>query len=331
MSYRGHLRSQYKRRTFGGNIDQALNSSSTELPTCTCFLEVDNIPESDDAAEGAGLVFAPYSQHHGALLLNSVVFDHFEKILPENPSLVMFLESDERFHPVPPELLNSSSACGIPAYSFRILPTTNRRQSKFGLQPAIIRRIVDFAIGHKPRGWRGALLNYGLVAKSWHHVLGLYFERFDGSPDDVQTNIHVCARALERNPAFGTLMRTLDYKNYRLDSHPGAPVIRPEFGMDGWRSFLKILECATLVRDVDLAVVPGIMVDELVHGLSRLRQVRKFRHVHKSEVLELDGLSMAQVQTIISNWKHLRSLEIHDWAEDVEWVYLSVFFTCLFC
>ncbi|KAF8071527.1 hypothetical protein FPV67DRAFT_879000 [Lyophyllum atratum] len=238
-----------------------------------------------------------------------VIYERVHRVSPGNPSLLVFLDSNVCFESLPQELCDSHFPAAIRAHSIRVLPTSGRQGSFFPLHPAIIRHVVDFAIGGRPFGWRRALLAYGLVSKSWAHVLDLFFERFSGSNEFQKVDVCDVARALERRPERGALMHTLDFTDYNLGPPEDLKTVGPFYnGLEGWHAFLKILQYATSVRRLCLLAIPEMFSNSFVRGLSDLRKVQR---CFSGSCI---SLTMADIQTFIAEWEDLTSLSVTYWA-----------------
>ncbi|KAF8071522.1 hypothetical protein FPV67DRAFT_878728 [Lyophyllum atratum] len=287
-----------------------LASPASGLPIFTVVFEL--VHPNEMGLNGAVQVVAmvPCSQ----LALDQsplrVAYDRVHRVSPTNPSLLVFLDSNICFEPLPYELRDYVLPSAIPVHSIRVLPIFGRQRSFFPLDPAIIRHVVDLAIGHRPRGWLKALLAYGLVSKSWEHVLDLFFERFCGdlSGEEPKVDVLDVARVLERRPERGALIHTLNFANYKGMS-PGDTKTEDPFhsGSDGWRAFLKILQFATSLRTVYLPTVPKMFMSPVVRGLSDLRDVQGC-------FLLQSALAMADIQSFIAKWEDLATLAVTYWA-----------------
>ncbi|KAF8071528.1 hypothetical protein FPV67DRAFT_1481595 [Lyophyllum atratum] len=280
-----------------------------DLPIFTVVFELIDTGEMHFMHDLQLASLVPYSH----LTLNQsplrVAYDRVHRVSPGNPSLLVFLDSNICFERLPEELCDSHLPSAIPVHSIRVLPIFGRQRSFFPLHPAIIRHAVDLAIGNGPRGWRRALLAYGLVSKSWAHVLDLFFERFDGSIEFPKVDVLDVARALDRRPERGALIRTLNFANYRGRSLGDQKTVGPFYsGLDGWHAFLKILQFATSARSIYLPTsVPKIFTSPLVRGLSDLRDIR-------SCFLLLSALTMADIQSFIARCEDLATLTVTHWA-----------------
>ncbi|KAG5728212.1 hypothetical protein E4T56_gene19079 [Termitomyces sp. T112] len=191
------------------------------------------------------------------------------------------------------------------------LPTLRQRASAVSSLPnAIIMSIVRHALGKKDFGWRADLMYYGTVCRAWVPTLDLFFESAQSRHCKDRPTAFCVARALEQRPDRRALLGAFLPAAYReyYDSRRYSAFSQ---------TCVRILGLATAVRYVYLPVVASSVWDELVGVLQRLQGVRRCslssQSIHRSSAV-IRSYSVDDIQTIVGNWEHLRTLRIEGWT-----------------
>ncbi|KAG6856218.1 hypothetical protein H0H87_006369 [Tephrocybe sp. NHM501043] len=193
----------------------------------------------------------------------------------------------------------------IHSRSVRVIPVFRKGSPLPGLPRDVLRYIIKLAL-NKSFGWRRKLLPYGLVCKSWEHVLNLAFGGFEEIRNDYDYPIiiHV-ARLLNMRPERAAAIHVFKPQIFEFDFEP--------FGVlsEKWEAILSILAHGTSVKTLHLPFIHPLSVQRYLAVLKDLRQVRtcimKFpgaAHVEDS------NLTMRDVLTAIAGWKQLETLDL---------------------
>lgn len=157
------------------------------------------------------------------------------------------------------------------------------------------------------------LVQYGLVQKSWLHVLDILYEATE-TGDSISRSAPSFVHLLEKRPDKAHLFR-----HFRTSDFHWRGII-DDYAHQGRQAALgKVLEIA--VSSIQTIGWFESLPPSLVLPLSRLPNVEKFRldgrptgrfGTHRSP-------TMSEIQELIRNWEKLRNVELIGWknVEDV--------------
>ena len=257
------------------------------LPFCTTILQIVPVPRRYEVA--LQRVVDP-TKCPGKM---RVVYDRAILCTPSCYSIVIPLQ----FEPsdiIPGHLWKN--------HSIRVALVTNDRPQCVQFPPEIVRSFVNFALDKRSPGWHTELVQYGLVQKSWLHLLDVLYE-VTGMGDPISCSAPWFAHLLAKRPEKVHLFRTL-YFPWRHDNDDDAQQRRQD-------SLGKILEIA--VASIQVVGWFESLPPPLVLPLSKLRNVEKFR-LDGRPAGRLDcSLTMSEIQKLIRNWEKLRNVELIGW------------------
>ncbi|KAG6908955.1 hypothetical protein DXG01_002561 [Tephrocybe rancida] len=245
-------------------------------------------------------------------------FDHVYPCGPAHPPVHVLLNTSHSFRPIAALAMNSydptnDRSC-ICSHSVRVVPMSRRSSSIPVLHPEVLRRIVKLALADKWKGWRRKLLSYGLVCKSWMHVLDLALGGFEEIVEYDHPGVIPVARLLDTRPERAAAIRIFDPSIFEYNIQPTG--LR---GDEKWEAILRILYHATLVETVRLTYVNPAFAQRLSPLLERLRHVRvclmNFPNP-SNKFFRGSQLSMPEVQAAIAGWDHLETLELSNLREE---------------
>ncbi|KAF8074935.1 hypothetical protein FPV67DRAFT_1665695 [Lyophyllum atratum] len=283
-------------------------------PVCTFVFEL--IDRSDERYNRCTLV--PHSKFEAEQLREvRIAYDFAYPCNSTHRSIVITLNTSQPFHRTPLSAygmidLNTLLA-PIHAHSVRIVPFPRRQQQFPSLPSWLLCSIVKLALGGKPKGWRKALLSFGLVCKSWALVLDLAVAGFDEIDDEDKPGVVAVARALELRPERAAAIRI-----FSPWVHEGFIDPSGEASLDKWHAVLTILTHATSVETVDFSSIHASIARDLVRLLQKLRKVRVCKFKFRNGTTRFSrghALSMDEVQTCIADWEQLESLGLMSWRD----------------
>ncbi|GLB34654.1 hypothetical protein LshimejAT787_0202190 [Lyophyllum shimeji] len=297
------------------SLDPVLKNSASPSRLCTIFFEL---------VENSRLHSAPNFIVQLALLSQRppehalrILYDHTRVWTSTRESTVLFLESSHSLRPRVLTAYRRVELQGISAHSVRILPLSMRRVPFVHLPPAILTCVAQHAFGDRNIGWRSGLLSFGLVCKAWTPLLDLYFSNSHNLEvvDLDQADASKVARSLERRPERGALIQKFSPYEYRLHFLSNA---------DDWKTFWQsqnaILRLATAVKHLHITCTHQSLFEDFVATLCLLKNVRSLRVSSAPSACstleastELRSLTTYDIQHIISQWMHLRSLYLFNW------------------
>ncbi|GLB41847.1 hypothetical protein LshimejAT787_1004470 [Lyophyllum shimeji] len=289
-------------------------------PVCTLIFEL--VDASDDRYRYHTLV--PRSPSEANNLHHARVA--FDLAYPYNSShlfILLAIKSFHSFHRIPEVagFLGATadarrSHSGIDVHSMRVLPVTRRQQGKYAaLPPGVLCHVVKLVLGGKPKGWRTALLSFGLVCKSWVHVLDLALGGFDEVEDEDRPGVLALARVLRLRPERGAAIRVFNPWTYEHYIDPSG-----EASIGKWQAILDIMRCAASVESVKFSSIHSSIVADFIRLLKELRSVRSCTMNYRSGMKRTPMarghvFSMHGVQTFIADWEHLETLELLNWRD----------------
>ncbi|KAF5374453.1 hypothetical protein D9615_009126 [Tricholomella constricta] len=279
-----------------------LQSYTPRRPICTVLLELVDASHGE-SPESEVVTILPYQTGPEPFTTPwlQVIYEYIHACDPTNPSFLVLLDCNTPFDT---RHLGLPSAHGIPLHSIGIMSTATRPCYN-PLPHKLICRIVKLALMHKHSRWRSELLAYGLVCKSWMHVLDLFFEHIGGVYDLDKPYIHRVARSLQIKPKHATVMKTFYSSDFR--PHESNRTIAD------WHDLLTILGLATSVTAVWLQPFPQGVAGLIVQTLSTLRQVRSL--ALKSGGSGAIFLSITEIQVAIAQWQDLKVLRLQEWTQ----------------
>jgi hypothetical protein len=237
-----------------------------------------------------------------------VAHDRTYPCTSSSPSVIAFLQ----LTPYP-----SSAAFWYRNHSVRILPVHGRNnQSPISRLPlSILRRIISEVLLNTGGRWLSALLSYGLICRSWAHLLDFFYTIHTVSP--VQSGwrekpkLKAMARSLYSHPEKAKLITSFSPYNYDK-SIPGPADPRDLSYEESVERCQYILDILELTRDVkcvciDLDQFRTSFLPQLLRKLYKLRKIEQFR------VIAYRKLSVANVQAIVAEWPNLVDLAI-EWC-----------------
>ncbi|KAG6900769.1 hypothetical protein C0993_002193 [Termitomyces sp. T159_Od127] len=279
-------------------------------PICTILLEL--VADTNGSHEW---LYRPYVQlvprpDVRNLSEFTIIFEHSQKCTPENPAVILSLESNGLLRRIQGALCSLNPGQPIVSMSsIRVVPADVHKRRCIHLPPKIVTRIAELIIGTRASPWRSELLSCGLVCRGWLHVLDLFFQHFDCCTENHHNHdlphLYRVARCLKVRSERGALMRSFSDKGYSQQQN---------LDVDEWRQLMSISRClsATNVTGVALGHVPVCIARQLADGLAKLRNVRCL--VLGDYRPMLSTYDMSAIQALIGDWRELRKVRLMKWA-----------------
>ncbi|KAG6917325.1 hypothetical protein DXG01_002983 [Tephrocybe rancida] len=288
--------------------------------TCTVFLELLR-PESLPGGPQQRPRLVQRASYCPSQQDLQVIYDHTQPCSPAHASMLLFLACSANLEAVLSKTIFRGAVppghTAIRAHAFRVLPLATRSKCP-ELPPHIVRRIAEFAVAHKGRGWRKTLISCGLVSRAWKQVLDIYFQSLGSIPRSAFADnpwVSSVARSLDLRPERGALIRSFSVYDYALRSKVEA---QDNYTAQDWDSLLTILghvDPAGL-RVICLPVsVPTSVAGDLSTRFFTLCGVKELHLGESHEGSENASFDMDTIQSWISQWPDLSVLRLDGWSK----------------
>ncbi|KAG6917327.1 hypothetical protein DXG01_002985 [Tephrocybe rancida] len=301
-----------------GVLGPVSDKTALKQPTCTVFLEL---------LRPKGLLGLPRRKPKLVQMTSycpsqqdlQVIYDHAQPCDPVHASMFLFLACSTNLEPVRTIFSDGihSTQAVIRAHAFRVFPLATRSKCP-ELPPHIVRRIAEFAIVHKERGWRKMLMSYGLVSRAWKQVLDIYFKGLGSGPGEAIADkpwVSSVARSLDLRPERGALIHSFSVYDYALKSNAMG---HDNYTVQDWDALLTILghvDPAGL-RVIYLPIsLPASVAGDLLTRFFALCGVKEL-HLGKSHGKnENVPFDIDTIQSWISQWPDLSVLALDSWSK----------------
>ena len=301
-----------------------VGSSTNDLPICTVIFEIVDLWTVWEKPMHEMVLVLRHRVPVEAPDRLRVVYDRRYPCSDTSYSVTTFLQSNHSFdyqavwdyaRDQPTSL---TSTIRVPAHSIRILPIHDSRPPFPGLPPELLRQIISEAIltTGSDVDWRSDLLSYGMVCKSWVHVLNLFYA-FYCRKHDPPTAVSV-AKWLQCKPQNAKLIRRFNPSDYR-DTNPDiseAEDMEEDEYIQSCEALLDILELSTQIREIEITAIAESLLQRQIHALHQLREVRTCKITgddpsrYYPEMPKRLCVTLDDVHSFIVHWPNLLYLDI---------------------
>ena len=305
-----------------GELLGGVGLTTNDLPICTVLFEIVDLGGvSEEPRVALVLRHQMPVWPQWSLDRYRVVYDRKFPCSDASHSVTTFLESNHSVnyqaaldyaHDRP---IFSPRTYRVPAHSIRILPIHHYRPPFPGLPLEILRQIISEAIltPGNDDDWRSDLLSYGMVCKSWAHVLNLFYAFYSVKPNPP-TAVSV-AKWLQRKPENAKLIRKFNPRHFLDFADIGSSDVEYTRYC---QALLDILELSTQIRQIEIIAIEESLLQRQIRALHQLREIRTCQITGDDpNFYDLEGskrrcVTIDDVQSFIVRWPNLSDLDIDD-------------------